>query len=359
MFMFRSGILVALCLLLALSAFAAQPSVRLVCFTPKGIAPPTQEFIEKEIIDGMIEVQQYYADEVKKHNQESKKFKLERKNNQVVIHKIKGKRYLKEYYNLRVQNDFDKIVKEIDKELGNGFSEGGGEIRVIFMIGMEFMTDESHATHLSRPIDRHYLKHYCFIAADSEKLPYITAHEIGHAFELEHNPKSKKYLMYKDAKRESLEDVRLSKDETRWLYCFSFFNDENNIKSKPTVDVSYISKWFLRRLYTKLQFDIENKYPIHQAYLVRQKSPEEEGNYRVLGYDYMSKDKYTATFYVRTSYLRKFNDIRLKLLDTYGNYVFHDIDFLDLYTDLYGHRAAPSLFVPQTVGTWGEIKANR
>lgn len=359
----RFLISLTLSLLLALLAsptLAGQPSVRVVRLTPSNLSPPTQDDIE-EISDAMTESQEFFADEIQKRGKDSKTFKLERdKNNQVCIHKIKGKLTLKGYLDLVSNEELVPIAREVNEALGyDKYLKGDDKITVIFIAGIEFLTGDNHATNVSScpkqgaklEHDDFTCYHYCFIPADSTKLSYITAHELGHSFGLGHS-KSRKYLMYKDAVKKSLHHTRLSAQETRWLDCHRYFNDQNTVKSVPSIAKVHIPEWFNRRLRNEFRFDIENKFSLHQAYLLSNDGV-------VLDYDYISSNKSTATFDVRTRYLREFK-VEVKILDTRGNYVHYDIDLFNPPIDLSDVRAAPSLTVPKTVvSTWGDIKANR
>ena len=340
-----------LCFLLASPTFAGQPSVRGVSFTPSNVRLPTQEDIE-EARRAMIQIQEFYANEMRNHR--SKTFKLEKNaNDRVIIHEIRGEERWEKYSNL------DLIRNEINKEFGYEVSKGGDEITIVFITGLKLLPNKDAGLHQAECSDDFICKNICYIPAESTDWLLITAHEIGHAFGLHHNPKSKnpkgkKFLMYKYVRSKSLNGTGLSADEARWLDCTKFFNDQNTVQSVPIITEVHEPQWFNRTI--RLGFDVENAIPLHQVYLL-------SNDRMVLDYDMIKSRRLTVGLETTVSSTARFIDLAVKILDTHGNhtyYKFHFSKFGVPVMKLPLARAAPSMFVPLTVvGTWGDIKANR
>jgi hypothetical protein len=258
------------------------------------------------------------------------------------------------------------IADLIDEELGD-FSKDG-EVRVVFISGIADITDDILAMHLPRCPPMHKLacghfvcKDYVFIPAKNpeEVLKLITVHELGHALGLGHQS-SRKYVMYKDWAGRKLDSVNLSDDEKHWLSCHPFFTGQVPVASMPTIDEIHLPNHFLRRInmggYVKVRFDFKNAFPLHQVYILQS----DDGI--LLDYDKMSDNSFAATFDVKARYLRRTTNVRVRILDKRGNFVSYLVDLSDFDRTVVTQirvPGAPSLFLPQTVGTWGEIKANR
>ena len=351
-------------LVLASPAFAAQPSVRVAYLIPSDIFPLTQTniniFIQTQvdkhnIAKAMTESLNFYAKEMEQYD--GKTFRIERDDNDhIVINDIKGSLPLKDYKNLVSNGEFRSIALEVSEELDS--MKGDDEITVIFIAYMKSLTETSIATtYTLHPEQGNKLEHadftcyhYCFIPVLSEKLSYITAHELAHGFWLEH-ARSRKYLMYKDAKKKSLYDTILSEHERHWLHCHRFFNDQDfdEDKSVPSITGIHIPDRFFRRRRSEFRFDIDNTFPIHQAYLLIPRNG--DGNHEVVAYD-LNPRKSSVTFDVMTPHLTGSEKVRVSLLDERGNYVHYNISI-----DSADTRAAPSMTVPRILTTtWGELK---
>ena len=377
----RFLISVTLFFLLVLPALAVQPAVRVAHLIPRDLSVRAQENDEKiieawiriqedkgKIRTAVIESREFFQSEMEDHDKDSKTFKLEVDNNGVVIHPVVGGDSLEGYKNLASNGNFVPIADEIDEALDyvRGL-RGDDKITAIFITGMGFLARNATATTLLlHPPQGGTLEHddftgylYCFIPVNAANLSYITAHELGHTFGLSHN-RSKKFLMYEDPVKEwlvvdkSLDDMILSEDEARWLHCHRFFNDQNTVKSVPSITKIHIPELFFRKSRNEFQFKVENSFEMHQAYLLVPTNG--SGNHKVVAYDYMPDKSITATFDVRTSLLGNLEGVRVSLLDERGNYVHYDIDLFDLPAALADPRAAPSMFVPKTIGKWATLK---
>ena len=79
-------------------------------------------------------------------------------------------------------------------------------------------------------------------------MSFLTAHELGHAFGLMHNPDGITVVMNGSPKPHNdssfdLDLVFLSEDETKWLDVHPYFNRQDYIKSTPKVTKA--TKWEL------------------------------------------------------------------------------------------------------------------
>ena len=340
-------------LLLATCAYAQQPfTVRVVYFTPSDKSVPIEEVIsQKRTI--MIQVQKFYALEMRKYGYGEKTFTLEKDaNNRVVIHKVRGTRKLKEYSNLNL------IIEELDEKLGDSLNKG--EIRVVFVTGLKTIGRNEGGRNLwmcklvennGDLIDFTCSHHNIIPAEEPHMLQQITAHEIGHAFGLNHNPDNERFLMKLimiRGRNKDLDLVDLSYDEARWLSVHKFFSDADQDKSIPKITkVHRLENININgKQLNRFKFDIKNDNLLHQAYLSR------SGDSIVLGYDEITTRKTTAKFDVFRRNLVGFQTIRVDMIDIKGN-MSHN------YFDLPNVPGAPSNPHLKALATWGEIKARQ
>ena len=270
------------------------------------------------------------------------------------INKIKTQQPLENY-------TLDTIAELMDKTYGD-FSKDG-EIRAVFIPGIADITDDILATHLPLCPPMHKLacghfvcKNYVFIPAKNpeEDLKLITVHEILHALGLGHQS-SRKYVMYKDLAGRKLDRVNLSDDEKHWLSCHPFFTGQVPVASMPKIDEVHLPNHFLRKInmggYVKVRVDFMNAFPLHQVYILQS----DDGI--LIDHDKMSDNPFAATFDVRRT-----TNVIMRILDKQGNFVSYLVDLSDFDRTIVTQirvPEAPSLFLPQTVRTWGNIKTNK
>ena len=337
----------------ATCAYAQQPyAVRAVYLTPSDISEPLEEQISlKRNI--LIDVQRFYGKEMSKHGYGYKTFDLEKgDNNRVVIHKVKGKKTLREYSNTTF------ILNEIDDTLGQDFSVKD-IIRVVFLTGAEKVHVgaynlqrclEHWQGNINNVIDR-TCKEYSMIPADRTTLmSFLTAHELGHAFGLMHNPDGITVVMNGSPKPHNdssfdLDLVFLSEDETKWLDVHPYFNRRDYIKSTPKVTKA--TKWELNTGFIRIVFGIKNKNELHHSQLVSKSRDE------VVGWGDLNAENSTIEFNVHRRMFLKSDKVVLHLIDIEGNRLTHELDI-----ELNDVPAAPSKPKVKTVIIWAELKAD-
>lgn len=332
----------------SISAGINQLTVRTVYFTPKDrVAPLVKEISLKRNI--LIDVQRFYAREMNKRGYGYKTFNLEKDgNNKVVIHKIKGKRTLKQYTNL------DLIAEEVDAVFGNPFNIGAAStISVVFLTGAETINggafnlgmcltwegvDSVCAYHSLIPVNRNTL------------VTHLTAHELGHAFGLNHNEGGELFLMKpvaKDDPSADLDIVFLSDDECRWLDAHQYFNNRPRNNTLPVVTDAI--KWELNTGFIHIVFSLRNKYRLHHSYLQRASGNRDF----VLGWGKLSADQLSTEFLIHRREFLKKDEVLLHTIDVQGNILLEDFNI-----EVNNAPAAPSISKIKTIVIWSELKAD-
>ena len=249
--------------------YANQPLVRAIYLAPSDIGMPL-EAERKAKANILLNTQRFYAKEMNRHGYGYKTFNLETDGNgKVIFHNINGNKTLRQYSNT------DVIVDEVNNALGEGFNDKNG-LRVIYVAGAEKIdTSAFNATwcktwrdHANNIVDA-ICANYPIIPANRSTLSsYLTAHEIGHAFGLQHNAGGKDFVMVstvEDNPSYDLDIVFLSPEEAKWLDKNRYFNNRKHIKAFPIV--SRAEKFELATGYIRIVFDVKNKNRIHQSFL--------------------------------------------------------------------------------------------
>ena len=325
-----------------------QLTVRAVYLTPTDVAEPLEEEISlKRNI--LIDVQRFYGKEMNKRGYGYKTFNLEKDdNNRVIIHKIKGKRTLKQYEKLELTR------REVNAAFGNPFNIGAEDvIWVVFLAGAEQI--KGGALNLGmcffwEGVDR-VCADYSLIPANREiTLSHLTAHELGHAFGLNHNEGGELFLMkpsVKKAPTSDLDIVFLSDDECRWLDVHQYFNDRDRNESFPVVTKA--NKWELNTGFIRIVFTVSNNHKLHHSYLQRGSGDQ----HFVLGWGELSGDKLSMEFSIHRNEFLKKDKVILHLIDIEGNRLIQDFDM-----ELNDAPAAPSMPKIKAVVIWAELKAD-
>ena len=242
-----------------------RDSVRIIYFVPRGRSPQPGIWTK---LDRLIrDVQRFYADQMQTHGFGRKTFTFETDENaETLVWQIDGKFRDWHYHtdtrtkvHTEVADQFDMskhvylIVVDISSEAIDNEETcgvGGGN-----WLGTETLT-RTRGGYAIIPASGN-----CF---DGKVGVSVTAHELGHAFGLEHDFRNDAYVMSYGAAPN-----RLSKCAARWLDVNRFFNANQTAFNEPTtIQMLTPSVYLPNARNLTLQFEVTDVDGIHQAQLL-------------------------------------------------------------------------------------------
>ena len=304
------NVVLALLVLLAISVHAYSEMPQVVYFTPADVSEPSQRDIEdKRRI--MTKVQQFFGHQMSNNGYGYKTFELETQDTAVVIHRLKGDLDLREY------SDENLIVDEVSDKL-----EHESNIRrrttVVFVAGSEQIADG--ALHIWRCEQAKGLTcaDYCLIPAESHAAVHYTAHEMAHAFGLEHNSESDDFLMHRDINLRGdveLETKELFCHEAEWLSYNKHFSTDRKIVLAPDISTTYNLDPIEIGGKQIVQFvvSVEDSFPVRLAQLVNTQSGE------IISWSKIVDRENTTEFHVNRDLIQGVDEMRVSIIDSHGN----------------------------------------
>ena len=224
-----------------------RPIVRLIYFLPRD-RKPHQDIDAK--MDTMIkEVQQFYADQMEAHGYGRKTFQFETdRHGNAVIHHIKGK-----FKDAHYRDQPSKIYTEIDEQFDPSKNI---YLIAVDVIDIDMCGKGSGTTHSGVASIVAYGP--CF---DSD----IAAHELGHAFGLQHDfrDSTSTYIMSYNWIRN-----QISQCAAEWLDVHRAFNTSQAIHNERTI-IEMLPPSFASPPNTiRLRFEVNDPDGLHQAQLL-------------------------------------------------------------------------------------------
>ena len=240
----KSILILIICVLLFIpNGYSAM--VRVVYFVPADRTPNWN--IPVALDSTMKTVQRFYTEQMQSHGY-NKSFAIEKdKDNNVVVHYLAGKindasyDYLKIEAEVKAKFDVTKDIFIVYTDLSSGLIDGycgitdfGGRIVVIPATGDCVSGDNGVS---------------------------VTAHELGHSFNLEHDFRDDSYIMSYGAGRK-----RLSKCAAYALSVNPFFNNRNYIGATDNASIKMLTtnKYPEGHANWKLSFNVNDNEGIHQ-----------------------------------------------------------------------------------------------
>ena len=297
--------------------------VRAIYFIPSNLQP--SEATEAKLDPIAKDVQQFYADEMERHGFGRKTFTLETDAlGNTVIHRVRGKLTSSQYYH----QGWSHAVDQIKNHLG---SPG----RVIYLIFIDRTESIGGGEGSGSPFEGYAL---CSVSNVPDGFSHfsnrgVTAHELGHAFGLQHDFRDDRYIMsYGEEEFRN----RLSFCAAEWLDVHRYFNTpQNTFDPVPTIDMltpSLVSPPNTIRL----RFEITHSTRLHQTQLLKHSHFWWSSNLVPHLFDCKSLSGNKTTIEFVTTELAPANEaVTLRVIDENGNFtdrVFF-IDFTSLFPD--------------------------
>ena len=144
----------------------------------------------------------------------------------------------------------------------------------------------------------------------------VTAHELGHAFGLEHDFRNDAYVMSYGAAPN-----RLSKCAARWLDVNRFFNANQTAFNEPTaIQMLTPSAYLPNARNLTLQFEVTDVDGIHQVQLlVPVTSADPASGIKLHSCKGLNAQSSTLEFYASTLTAHRVSNIVLQVIDVHGN----------------------------------------
>lgn len=288
-----------LCFLIAFLCFFtlyadAQFTVRTIYFQPTDAPDKTAEVRKM-----MADVHEFYAKEMNRLIHVRKTFRIETKNNQIVVHTIRGKHPTAHYI-------ADKTYNAISPEIPNVL-KNKNNVHIIFVGGLQRINNAISG--IASVFFGEVSGGYALIPADN--MPFrVVIHELGHTFGLSHNL---------HGAAEFVMDPRSGHGgfmhyEARWLDKSHYFNDNHPaINAVPAIEKKHPIRVPEPRI-LQFKMDARSGNGIHQAEIAR------IADSGILDYDSLNgKRNITAAFQFNVRRLGNEHRLLLKLMDTHGN----------------------------------------
>ena len=297
--------------------FGEPRTVRLIYFLPSDRS--SQRDIDTKLDTLIRNVQQFYADEIERYNLGRKTFTFETEaNGKAVVHHVDGQ-FADSYYR---QNTFRKVWEEIreqfympqniyfiaididNERVGHGYNEVCG-------VGDSHGASSGHV----------------LIPASGDCFNLKTAaHELGHAFGLQHDFRSDTYIMSfgRDPKK-------LSKCAGEWLDAHRYFNTG---QSPPHFDnsttIQMLPPLASPPYAIRLRFEVTDADGVHQAQLLTPATIRNQGLWqsKLLTCKRLNGETDTIEIEFTTNQLKVISEnsreggseVTLSVIDMYGNF---------------------------------------
>ena len=236
--------------------FGEPRTVRLIYFLPSDRSP--QQNIDTKLDTLIRDVQQFYTDEMERHGFEGKTFTFENDaTGKAVVHRVDGQ-FTDSYYR---QNSFHKVWDEIREQfytpqnniyftaIDIGNERVGRSYNEVCSVG------DSHGASTG----------HVLIPASGDCFNLKTAaHELGHAFGLQHDFRSDAYIM-----SFGRDPDKLSECAAEWLEAHRYFNiDQSQTHFDNPTTIQMLSPLASPPYAIRLRFEVTDPDGVHQAQLL-------------------------------------------------------------------------------------------
>ena len=294
-----------------------QDMVRIIYFLPRdrNMQPNIWNKLDTLIRD----VQDFYADQMARNGFGRKTFTFETdKNGETLVYRVDGQ-FTDRYYHTKTQDKvYEEVASQFDME------------KHIYLIVVDTSSESIEAEHTCGVGGGHWFKDetiirtrggYALIPAsgrcfDGEVGTSVTAHELGHAFGLEHDFRNDTYLMSYGAAPD-----RLSQCAAGWLNANRFFNTDQTVFNEPTtIQMLTPPSYPPNTKNLRLQLEVTDVDGIHQIQLLVPTVAEDPASGIKL---HSCKDLHaqssTVEFDVSALTARRANNIAFQVIDGFGN----------------------------------------
>ena len=291
--------------------------VRIIYFVPSDRRAQTG--IWKKLDTLIRDVQRFYADQMRINGFGGKTFTVETgENGAMLIYRVDG-RFKDRYYHTDTAN---KIYEEIASQ----FDFGRHVYLIVADISSELIGEEDKCgvgggnwyedENLTRTRGGYAVipaSGNCFNGAYGRT---VTAHELGHAFGLEHDFRNNAYVM-----SYGKTPNRLSKCATRWLDANRFFNTDQTAFDEPaTIQMLTPSAYLPNARNFTLQFEVTDPDGTHQAQLlIPTTTSDPTPGIKLHSCKDLNAQNSTLEFSTPSLTKYQVNDVVLQVIDVYGN----------------------------------------
>ena len=233
-----------------LQTLQQRDMVQLIYFLPKDRR--AQQGIDTQLDTLIKDTQQFYAEQMQLSGFERKTFTLESDvTGKAVVHHVTGK-FNDQYYR---SDTLDKVMEEINEQFDRS--------RHLYLIAINIGSELIDTRWCGRGGFEWSGGGKAIIPASGSCFSLdVTAHELGHAFGLEHDFRNDAYIMSYGGARH-----RLSHCAAKWLDANRFFNTSEIAYNEPTT-IQMLPPLAYPPNATSLRFEIADTDGLHQAQLI-------------------------------------------------------------------------------------------
>ena len=290
--------------------FGEPHTVRMIYFLPSDRSP--QQNIDTKLDTLIRDVQQFYADEMEHYNFGRKTFTFETDaTGKAVVHHVDG-RFTDSYYR---RNTFRKVWEEIREQFYTPQN--------IYLIAIDIGNErvERGYNEVCGVGDSHEASGgHVLIPASGDCFNFkTTAHELGHAFGLQHDFRNDTYIM-----SFGRDPNKLSECAAEWLAAHRYFNTgQSQTYLDTSTTIQMLPPLASPPYAIRLHFEVTDPDGAHQAQLLTPATirKQDQGQLKFLSCKRLNGETDTIAIELITNQLTaNSREVILSVIDVYGNF---------------------------------------